>query len=63
MSVFSNHSDNNLAEALIESEMYCHMDWLKSSGYRHALAPEMEVYPLNDGTLVEYWLPIDEDAD
>lgn len=58
--VFSNHSSNNLAEALIEAEMYCHMDWLKKSGYHHALAPEMEVYPLKDGTLVEYWLPIDD---
>lgn len=57
--VFSNISNNgNLAEALIESEMYCHMKWLKNSGYVHGMAPEMEVYPLSDGTLVEYWLPI-----
>ena len=57
--VFSNYStNNNLAEALIEAEMYCHMDWLKNSGYIHAMAPEMEIYPLNDGIRVEYWLPI-----
>ena len=57
--VFSNHStNNNLAECLIKAEMYCHMEWLKTSGYIHAMAPEMEVYPVNDRTRVEYWLPI-----
>ncbi len=55
--VFSNHGDN-LGQALFEAEMYCHMTWLKDSGYEHAYGVEMEVYPAHDGTLVEYWVPI-----
>jgi AraC family transcriptional regulator len=48
--------------ALIDSEMYAFREWLPNSGYDHANAPEMEVYPIDHstlgGTLVEFWLPI-----
>ncbi|MBE5962059.1 MAG: GyrI-like domain-containing protein [Lachnospiraceae bacterium] len=56
--VFSNHG-KSLGEALVEAELFCHFKWLKTSGYVHAMAPEMEVYPERDGSLVEYWLPIE----
>jgi AraC family transcriptional regulator len=32
------------------------MEWLPTSGYEHALAPEMEVYLSGDAC--EFWLPI-----
>ena len=35
-------------DSIVASEMYAFMDWLPDSGYRHALAPEMEVYPASD---------------
>ena len=54
--IFANHGE--LAQALIEAEMYAFLQWLPASGYKHALAPELEVYPAHDNTLVEYWLPI-----
>ena len=46
-----------LPEAIVASEMYAFGEWLPSSGYVHALAPEMEVYPPRDG-YCEFWLPI-----
>lgn len=55
--VFSNHGES-LGEALVQAELFCHFEWLKDSGYVHAYAPEMEVYPAKDGMLVEYWLPV-----
>ena len=55
--IFRNTGDN-VGAALIEAEMYCHMDWLNKSEYKHAFAPEIEVYPYNDNSSVEYWLPI-----
>lgn len=55
--VFSNHGESQ-GEALVEAELFCHFQWLKTSGYVHAKAPEMEVYPEKDSSLVEYWLPI-----
>ena len=59
--VFSNYAEkSSLGEALIEAELYCHMKWLPDSRWIHARAPEMEVYPMRDSTLVEYWLPIEE---
>lgn len=45
-----------LPEAIVEAEMFAFMQWLPASGYRHALAPEMEVYL--DG-YCEFWLPIE----
>ena len=52
-------------EAIVKSEMYAFMEWLPSSQYEHANAPEMEVYfPGNDGSsedsYCEFWLPIIE---
>ena len=49
-----------LPESLIDAEMYCFLQWLPASPYRHANAPELEVYPARDDSLVEYWLPIEE---
>lgn len=50
-------------QAIVKSEMYAFMEWLPSSGYAHAKAPEMEVYfPGNDGNsddcYCEFWLPV-----
>ena len=56
--IFSNRGQ--LPGALIDAEMYCHMEWLPNAPYIHALAPELEVYPADDATRVEYWLPIIE---
>ena len=52
-------------EAIVKSEIYAFTEWLPSSGYEHAKAPEMEVYfPGNDGasehSYCEFWLPITE---
>lgn len=58
--VFSNTGD--MPKALIDAEMFAFMEWLPSSGYTHALAPELEVYPAHDASLVEFWLPIAQDA-
>lgn len=54
--IFRNHGD--LPMSLVNAEMYAFMEWLPSSPYKHALAPELEVYPAADATSVEYWLPI-----
>jgi AraC family transcriptional regulator len=50
-------------EAIVKSEIYAFVEWLPSSDYEHAKAPEMEVYfPGNDGksedNYCEFWLPI-----
>lgn len=47
-----------LPVALVDAEMYAFTQWLPQSGYVHAFAPELEVYP-EDGT-VEFWLPVME---
>lgn len=44
--------------ALVTAEMYAFMQWLPESGYRHAAAPEMEVYPPTDEAYCEFWLPL-----
>ncbi len=51
-------------DSIVRAEMYAFMEWLPASGYVHALAPEMEVYPPldlpnNEDTYCEFWLPID----
>lgn len=48
-----------LPMALVDAEMYAFTQWLPKSGYVHAFAPELEVYP-EDGS-VEFWLPVMED--
>jgi AraC family transcriptional regulator len=51
----------HMPDALIEAEMWAFTQWLPASGFRHAAAPELEVYPPDDavgGVLVEFWLPI-----
>ena len=52
--------------SIVKAEMYAFMEWLPNSGYVHANAPEMEVYPPeSDGSSdndCEFWLPITEKA-
>jgi AraC family transcriptional regulator len=45
-----------IPESIVQTEMYVFLEWLPSSGYEHALAPEMEVYLAGDAC--EFWLPI-----
>jgi AraC family transcriptional regulator len=52
-----------IPEALVAAEIYAFREWLPASGYTHALAPEMEVYPPaprqeNGATFCEFWLPV-----
>ena len=54
--IFTNKGD--LPMSLIDAEMYAFMEWLPSSAFKHANAPELEVYPAQDDALVEFWLPI-----
>lgn len=59
--VFSGRGE--MPGALIEAEMCAFGEWLPASGYEHALAPEMEVYPPDDvvarsGVVCEFWLPV-----
>ncbi len=52
-------------EALVASEIYAFSQWLPASGYRHAAAPEMEVYPPQapgSEAYCEFWLPITQAA-
>mgnify|MGYP000862496015 FL=1 len=58
--VFENTGE--LPMCLIEAEMYAFEEWLPNSGYIHANAPEMELYPpcinTGKGVITEFWLPI-----
>lgn len=45
-------------ESIVQAEMFAFMEWLPNSGYEHALAPEMEVYPASGESYCEFWLPI-----
>ena len=58
--IFSNHG--RLPMSLVHAERYAFGTWLPNSAYKHALAPELEVYPAADRSLVEFWLPIEEKA-
>ncbi len=60
--VFEAHGP--VPEALVAAEMAAFMEWLPTSGYVHARAPEMEVYPPSpDGQpYCEFWLPITQVA-
>lgn len=51
-----------LPMSLVHAERYAFGTWLPNSAYKHALAPELEVYPAADRSLVELWLPIEEKA-
>ncbi len=55
--IFSNRG--TLPMSLIEAEMTAFTEWLPASDYRHAHAPELEVYPDRDDALVEFWLPVE----
>jgi AraC family transcriptional regulator len=44
--------------SIVSAEMYAFLQWLPSSGFEHANAPEMEVYPPDSSTYCELWLPI-----
>ena len=55
-----------MPDALVQTEMHAFVEWLPASGYAHALAPEMEVYPpevqgANGEVSCEFWLPIKEE--
>ncbi len=56
--IFSNRGA--LPMSLVDAEMFAFMEWLPHSQYKHANAPELEVYPAHDRSLVEFWLPIAE---
>ena len=48
-------------DSIVASEIYAFSQWLPASGYRHANAPEMEVYlpgESGDDYLCEFWLPM-----
>lgn len=45
-------------DSIVSAEMYAFMEWLPVSGFEHANAPEMEVYPPGPDTYCEFWLPI-----
>lgn len=45
-------------ESIVQAEMFAFIEWLPGSGYEHALAPEMEVYPDQGDEYCEFWLPI-----
>jgi AraC family transcriptional regulator len=46
-------------DAIVASEIYAFSQWLPNSGYQHALAPEMEVYPASgEADYCEFWLPV-----
>jgi AraC family transcriptional regulator len=46
-------------DSIVEAEIYAFTQWLPGSGFVHANAPEMEVYPPEaDEGYCEFWLPI-----
>ena len=45
-------------DSIVSAEMYAFVEWLPASGFEHANAPEMEVYPSGSDTYCEFWLPI-----
>jgi AraC family transcriptional regulator len=62
--VFECHG--KVPESIVKAEIYAFTEWLPESGYAHALAPEMEVYPpesegQSDAHYCEFWLPIVKD--
>ena len=52
-----------MPDALVQAEMLAFMEWLPTSGFAHARAPEMEVYPAssNGEPYCEFWLPVRND--
>jgi AraC family transcriptional regulator len=56
--IFEAHG--SVPEALVTAEIYAFSEWLPASGYVHALAPEMEVYPPSPDAepYCEFWLPL-----
>lgn len=61
--VFECHG--KIPEAIVEAEMFAFMEWLPTSGYVHAPAPEMEVYYPGESSpeyYCEFWLPIVQKA-
>lgn len=47
-----------LPMSLVNAEMYAFTEWLPQSGYAHAFATELEVYPAKGPDTVEFWLPV-----
>jgi AraC family transcriptional regulator len=50
-------------DSIVKAEIYAFTEWLPASGFVHANAPEMEVYPPesdggSDDNYCEFWLPI-----
>jgi AraC family transcriptional regulator len=56
--IFTNRGE--LPMSLVEAEKHAFMEWLPASQYKHANAPELEVYPARDPESVEFWLPVIE---
>jgi len=56
--VFEAHGP--IPQALVAAQMVVFIGWLPASGYVHALAPELEVYPPSpdDQPYCEFWLPV-----
>ncbi|MBN1877822.1 MAG: GyrI-like domain-containing protein [Anaerolineae bacterium] len=57
--VFECHG--KVPQSIVQAEMFAFMEWLPTSGYVHAFAPEMEVYypgESSDDYYCEFWLPI-----
>jgi AraC family transcriptional regulator len=54
--VFECHG--SIPDSIVSAEMYAFMEWLPASGFEHANAPEMEVYPPGRSAYCEFWLPI-----
>jgi AraC family transcriptional regulator len=51
-------------DSIVKAEIYAFTEWLPASGFVHANAPEMEVYPPesdggSDDNYCEFWLPIE----
>ena len=61
--VFEAHGP--VPEALVAAEMVAFMEWLPASGYVHAHAPEMEVYPPSPDSqpYCEFWLPVERESE
>jgi AraC family transcriptional regulator len=50
-------------DAIVQAEIFAFTEWLPASGYVHAAAPELEVYPpgangQSKTSYGEFWLPI-----
>lgn len=50
-----------IPDSIVEAEIFAFTQWLPTSGFVHAAAPEMEVYPAGGNAqdyVCEFWLPV-----